>query len=351
VSMKKITGGILFFLILTQAVCVQGMDKPVARIKLIKTEVIYQTSFKTVIQSMEKKMNRDLSTDERKVILDKLIEEKLLVQAAKKENIIITQSAVDAKVKQVKQLLELQEGRRYTDKEFQDRVTREGGTTWEEFLEQIKNSVLQEEYIKAKKGSELSNTKKPSEEEIVSYYEENRTIFVSPEMIKFKQIFILTKGLPKDKKEIYYQRAGEIYKNLIEGKSFDEYSEVYIKGSTNKIGTMVIETWQRDDESRKVTYGKDFFSVVFKMKEGELSDVIESNIGYHIIMVLKKYPFSILALDDKIPPQYTTTVKEKIMTALRQKKELEAYQNAYKELIEDIKGKAEIKIYEENITW
>ena len=32
---------------------------------------------------------------------------------------------------------------------------------------------------------------------------------------------------------------------------------------------MIIETWKRDDESRKVTYGKDFFNTVFKMNENE----------------------------------------------------------------------------------
>lgn len=342
---------LLFIIILLQAVQVQGIDKPVARIKLIKTEVIYQTTFKTIVESMETRMKRELTSDERKVILDKLIEEKLLVQAAKEENVNVTQSAVDAKVKQIKQLLELQEGRKYTDKEFQERVTREGDTTWEEFLQQIKNSVLQEGYIQAKKGAELSDSRKPTDEEVVAYYEENRTIFVAPEMIKFKQIFIVTKGLPKDKKNAYYKRAEEIYSSIIEGKSFDDYSEVYIKGSTSKIGSMVIETWQRDDESRKVTYGKDFFNTLFKLKDGELSNIIESNLGYHIVQVLKKYPFSILGIDDKIPPQYTMTVRDKIMTALKQKKDLEAYQNAYKELIEDIKAKAEIKIYEENLTW
>ncbi|MBN2440752.1 MAG: peptidyl-prolyl cis-trans isomerase [Spirochaetales bacterium] len=350
--MKKITGIILFLLIFLCQVYAEVIDVPVVRVKLTSTELVYQSEFKAIIEGMEAKMKRPLSVEEKKVILDKLIEEKILVQAATSENITVTQSEIDAKIKQIKQLLELQEGRKYTDAEFKVRVLKQSsGTSWDEFLVQIKNSVLQEKYLVQKKGDKFSKVDKPTNTEINDYYKKNRRVFITPEMIKFKQIFILTKGVSSDVKKSYSQRADEIYKDLLQGGSFDNYSEVYVKGSDAKIGSIYIETWQIEEESLKVTYGEDFFDKIFKLDEGAVSNVLESNVGLHIIKIIKKFPFKTLTLDDKIPPQLVTTVREKIEAALKQQKEMAAYQAAYTELLDELKKKADIKIYEENLTW
>jgi foldase protein PrsA len=170
-------------------------------------------------------------------------------------------------------------------------------------------------------------------------------------MIKFKQIFIITKGISSDKKKLYKERAEEIYTDLLKGGVFDSYSEVYIKGVSKEIGSIFIETWQIEEESLKVTYGEDFFDKIFLLEEGSVSNVMESQMGYHIVKIIKKYPFKTLELDDKIPPQLVTTVREKIEAALKQKKEMEVYQEAYNELVSELKNKADIKIYEENLTW
>jgi len=350
--MKKTIGIILFFIIILCQVYSEVIDKPVARIKLTKTEIIYLSEFKDIIDSMEVKMKRPISLKDRKVVLDKLIDEKLLIQAAKSENITVTKSEIDAKIKQIKQLLELQEGRKYTDAEFKERVLKQAsGTTWDEFLEQVENSVIQEKYLMETKGADFQKVAKPSEEQIKDYYKKNRRIFVSPEMIKFKQIFILTKGVSDEKKKLYRQKADEIYNDLLKGGTFDNYSEVYVKGSTSKIGSIYIETWQIEEESLKVTYGENFFDDVFELAEGALSNVLESKVGLHIMKIIKKYPFKTLELDDKIPPQFVTTVREKIEEALKQKTEMEAYQDAYLQLVEELRKKADIKIYEENLTW
>ena len=56
-------------------------------------------------------------------------------------------------------------------------------------------------------------------------------------MIKFKQIFILTRGVSSHMKKVYRSRADEIYKDLLKGGVFDDYSEVYVKESPTKISS------------------------------------------------------------------------------------------------------------------
>ena len=62
-------------------------------------------------------------------------------------------------------------------------------------------------------------------------------------------------------------------------------------------------------------------------------------------------PFRLLALDDPIPPQNTSTVRQEISAQLVLKKQSEIYQKALMEVLADLKKRAEIRIFEENLSW
>jgi peptidyl-prolyl cis-trans isomerase SurA len=351
-GMKKILAGSILMILMLSTLGAQVIDQPVARVKLTKTDIIYQARFIKFVEKYEKQLNKKITIEEKKQVLDKLIEEKLLIQAAQQDKISASQGEIDAKIKQFKQLLEYQEGKTYSDDDFRKYITSQSEITWDEFIETIKNSILQQNYLMAKKGDEIKGkAKAPTEDEIEAYYKDNQKSFIAPEMLKFKQIVVLTKGKDDDTKKKSLERVKEIYKELQKGGAFDNYNEVYVKGITQQMGALYIETWQRDDEQRKTAYGANFFNSIFKLNEGALSDIIESNVGYHIVQVIKKYPFSVLGLEDKIPPQYTQTVREKVKEGLVQKKEYDALQGAYVEMIAELKKKADIKIFEDKLTW
>lgn len=351
-NMKRIISAITIALCISGAVFGDIIDQPVARVKLTKTDIIYQSKFVKFVKKYEKQANKKLTLDERKQLLDKLIEEKLLVQAAIQDKITVPQTELDQKVKQFKQLLEYQEGKAYSDDDFRKYLERQSETTWDEFIDTIKNSILQQNYLMAKKGDEIKvEGKAPTNDEINAFYEENRKSFIAPEMIKFKQIVLLTKGKDADTKKKCEERAKEIHKDILKGGAFDNYNEVFVKGITQQVGALYIETWQRDDEQRKTAYGNPFFNVLFKLNEGQVSDVVESNVGYHIIQVIKKFPFTILSIDDKIPPQYVQTVRDKIKDGIKQKRQYDNMQKAYVQLVGELKKKAEIKIFEDKLSW
>ncbi len=87
------------------------------------------------------------------------------------------------------------------------------------------------------------------------------------------------------------------------------------------------------------------------MKVNESSGVLQSNIGYHIIRITEKIPFRLLGLDDPIPPQNASTVRQEISAQLMLKKQAEIYQQVVEELLAELKKKAEIKKFEDNLTW
>ena len=89
--------------------------------------------------------------------------------------------------------------------------------------------------------------------------------------------------------------------------------------------------------------GENFFNKVFELDAGDVSGVIESLAGYHIVKVSVHNDARILEIDDKTSPTETTTVRDYITSYLYQEKANEVYQEAFIALISDLKSQASIK--------
>lgn len=354
--MKKIFLLTVLLILLPQIVFGQLIDKSVATIKLAKTETITQKQFKRIIQSYEKRMGRTFSVTQRKQLLEQLIDEKLVLQAAEKAGISVSDGEIKQGLQQVKLITaEAQLGTRISDEQYQKMVEAQEsqtGLSWESLMEQVKNQAIIQKYIRQEQSPLGDSLKKPTDEEILDFYEENRASYVSPEMIKIKQVLVITQGISEASARKYKAKIDEIYDKIVnKGSSFDEFNEVYVEGQTEKIGGLSISVWQRDDEQNKTIYGKEFFNKLFKMKEGSLSAVLKSNVGYHIVQNLEKIPFKTLELDDKIPPKNVQTVKEQIAAGLEQRVAGELFQQASAEVVEDLRKTAMIKVYDKNLDW
>jgi len=352
----------LFLIIILSTFCFtyafsQNIDKTVATVKLTKTEAITQKQFQKIVTDYEKKLGRELVIDERKQILNTMIDEKLILQAAIRDNVTVSTAEINQGLQQAKQLIEMQIGKRITDDQFKKLIEAQQsqiGYTWDKLMSEVENSVLVQKYVQQKQGAQLKDVKKPSEDEVASYYEENRSNFVSPEMAKVKQIVVVTQGKSADVVDKYKKKIDEIYDKIVnKGGSMDDYFEVFIEGQPDRIGSLDIGVWLRenDDKKRKELYGTEFFNNVFKMKTGAISQVLRSNIGYHIVYVIEKIPFKTLALNDKIPPNNTDSVKDKIAAALQQNAMMQLSQKLQQDLVNELKKTAAIKITEQYLTW
>jgi parvulin-like peptidyl-prolyl isomerase len=192
----------------------------------------------------------------------------------------------------------------------------------------------------------------PTDAEIDDFYQTNKAAFVAPDMVRFQHIFIDTRNLPsKEEKDKARQRAEDIYRELRNGASFADLVVKYSDDRNSRYKGGDFGYLRRDDQARKQLLGRDFFEAPFKMRVGDVSGVLASNIGFHIIKITEKIPFKLLGLDDPIPPQNTSTVRQQISAQLLQRKQGEYYQQALMELIGELKKKADIKIFEENLNW
>lgn len=343
---------ILFFLLVgTGLGWAQPIDRPAAMVKLYESEAVSQSQLKKMVERMEKSLGRVLTADEKRQVLDQMIDSILIMQAASKEKITATETEVSQVSDQQKTLYEQQLGKTMTAEEFRA-LLEKSGLTWDAFLKEIKQRLIMQKYIKQKKGAQLEAVSPPTDKEITDYYTANQHLFVSPEMVRFKQIFINPNILAtQTERDLAKKKAQTILREIRAGGSFDNYWEIYDDAGRIKIGAMSPAILQRGNQKTQETYGLDFCNAVFSLAPGVVSEVITSKAGLHIILVLEKIPFKVLGLDDLIPPQNAMTVRTYLRTLLSQAKGQEALQKALDEIIKDLRRIAEVKIFEENLTW
>ena len=329
------------------------IDKPVATVKLVRLEAITAKQFRQKVEMLEERSKSTLSLEDRKKLLDLLIGEILIKQAAAQESIAVSQAELAARMEQAKKSggLSLNLNRDLTDAEFKSLV-QQSGISWEEYSDQLQKALLQQKYVMQKKKAVFDTVGQPAEADILDFYESNKTAFVAPDMVRFKHIYIDTRNLAdKQEKDKARERAEEISRELKNGAAFDELVVKYSDDKTSRYKGGDFGYLRRDDQARKQLLGKDFFDAPFRMKVNESSGVLQSNIGYHVIRITEKNPFRLLALEDPIPPQNSSTVRQEIGAQLMLKKQADIYQQVLQDLLAELKKKAEIKKFEDNLTW
>ncbi len=330
----------------------QIIDKPVATVNLQKRVVITQKQLRQQITLLEKELGSTVAPENRKQILDVMINGILVSQAAERDGVKVTDFEVNTLInQQVRAPLEQSVGRKITDAEFQKYVS-EQGLSWDEFYKDIRDGLVSNRYINFKKKAFFDSLQGPTESEIAELYHANSLKFTNPEIAKFSQIFIDTRRLGADDKERLRKEIDALYKNIQNGRQ--NFSDVLVEYSSKpkpNYQADIAAYLARNDAANISLLGTPFFETVFSMKSGEIKGVVESKAGFHIIKMTEVLPKKFLSLDDPILPNQTLTVREYI----RQQKALEiqqqAIQQATAEVVAELRKSAEIKVYEENLKW
>jgi peptidyl-prolyl cis-trans isomerase C len=171
-------------------------------------------------------------------------------------------------------------------------------------LDLITNNFLAFQYLQKEVLSKVT----VSDKEAKAYYDKNVDLFKSPEQVKARHILIqVPKEASEDDKKKLKEKAEELNKQVKAGEDFAKLAEA-----------------NSDDPGTKAKGGDlGFFSkgamvpafeqAAFSLKPGEVSGVVESDFGYHIIKVDEKKEAVVEPYD---------TIKDKVkQQALREKQE------------------------------
>lgn len=346
--MKKIS--LLMLLLVAPGLFAQVIDKTVATVKLSKTEVISAKKFQQKVQTLEAQTRAPLSAEDRRKLLDVMVKEILIVQAAGMDNVTVSQAELDKGVERarVAYSVQLKAPRALTEAEFRSLMER-SNVSWDEFIAEMRKTLLIQKYVTQKKKAFLDGLVPPTDAEIEDAYLSNSSFFAMPDIVRFKHIFIDTRSLPtKEEREKARARADEILRQIRNGVPFDDLLERsddelsrYKGGDAGYL--------RRDDQARREQLGREFFDAIFKLEVNQLSGVLPSNVGYHIIQVTEKQARRVLDLDDRMSADGARTVRDYVRAELLSKKQEDYFKRALEDLAAELRKKASIQIFEENI--
>jgi peptidyl-prolyl cis-trans isomerase SurA len=217
--------------------------------------------------------------DRRKNALRDLIDQSLLVQRAKDLG-----TSVEAGV--IKKLDQIRIQNKLPDMEALEKAVSGQGLNWEDFKNNIRNSLLTQQVI----GSEVGSHITISSEDVKKFYDEHQTEFVRPEQVALREIEVSTEGKKPEEIPDLKKKADTALKRVQDGEDFAEIAKRLSDGSTAKEGGF-LGVYKRGELS-KVLEDK-----VFTMKRNQLTDVMETKQGFLILQVLEHYDEGQQSLD------------------------------------------------------
>jgi peptidyl-prolyl cis-trans isomerase C len=163
---------------------------------------------------------------------------------------------------------------------------------------------------------EILDKTKVNDEEVLEYYEQNKDSFTEKEQVYLYNILLETE-----------EEAQDILEQLKAGGDFSEIAQERSTGPSAAQGGDL-------GYLPKGTIIPEIEEVVFALELEELSEVIKTDFGFHILKITEKKPETVKTLEE---------VKEDIIQTLLPDKQKEAFEN----LLEELKSKSEIEINEE----
>jgi len=351
--MRRILFLAAFTAFVTPTIWAQVLDRPAATVKLTKTQSVTVSQLQKIVGSLEAQYRRTLTKDERKQVLDQLIGTVLIEQAGDRDKIVVSDAEFNERIQEMQKNLGNAAGlgRPFTDQELQQYV-RNNGVTWEDFTRQIKDQLLMFDYVRAKDKGLLDTVKPVTDADVQDFYDSHKKEEFIDDLVVLRHIFIDTRALVSaDDKERARQRAEGILKELKGGASFGDLVMKYSEDVVSKYKDGNIGMFVRSDPQRLQLFGKDFMDDIFKLKKGETSDVIQSNIGFHIVNVVDRIEAHLMTLDDKVPPQFQMTLRDYIKGNLAVQRQNDVLSSALNAIIADLRKQAEIRYFEDNLAW
>jgi parvulin-like peptidyl-prolyl isomerase len=349
--MKKFIIGVCFVFLSAAFLQAQNDLKTVATVTLTKTEPITVKMLKEQVLQIETAMGRALKAEERRDVLNNMINERLALQAAEKEKIVVTDSELNQQLNSLRAQMVQMLGRNPTDAEFNDAIRQQTGMGMAAYREQAKKLLTVQKYLLVKKEDVLRSIKEPTDAEITKEYDLNSSDLIQPETLEFSAIvFPISNDNERNRKREDANKMAREINNSPE--VFDEKLQL---GRAPNAGYNVTQrTVLQKNSAVQQRVGQTFMDEAFGLAQGRISKVLEIQSGdargFYIIKVAHKYPKKFLALED-IHLVYGETVRTVLREAIMQKRQQEVMVQAQQELVDELRKGNPFKIFEENLNY
>jgi len=289
------------------------------KVAVVNGTVINQAEFDSEMNRVLERLQRtgrfpnDLERSQiKKQVLENLIARELLYQESQKKGIKVDQKEIEAQLTALK-------GRFPSEVEFKKALSTmnltEAGLRFQ-FERDLAIRKLLDDQIGGKSTV--------SEKESRAYYDSNLESFKKPEQVRASHILIkVDPGADEAKKAEARTKIESLQAKLKNGEDFGAVAKEYSEGPSGPKGGDL-------GFFGRGQMVKPFEETAFSMKPGQVSGMVETRFGYHLIMVTERTPESTLSYEE---------AKDRLEQYLKQQKvqeEIAAY-------VETLKGKAKIE--------
>jgi len=295
---------------------------------LLKREMI---AYRLLANRQEKNIETE---DEGKIargLLMKAIDDELIYQQGLKQNINIDSATIDRELNHIQS--------QFPDKKLFLAALAAQRLTFDVLKINIKKTLVKEEFVRANIAPKV----RVNDDKVKSFYDKNKDTFIKPETFKISHIYVSIPAPGDGEAESIEDRAKA--KEIIDWvtnearKKINQASLALKKG---KLFTSVAKEFSEDPKTfdkggdlgfmMKNQTLPEISSAMVKLKVREISSVIESSLGFHIIQLTGKKESHVIALDEVKPEILNHLLK------LETEKQLKNY-------LSDLRKKTEIKIF------
>lgn len=234
-----------------------------------------------------------------------LAEKKLLLRKAEEAGITLTQAELDS-------AMNLQYARvggqpRYVE------MLKAAGVTLEHVQQEVRNGLIIQRFLEQVLADELE----VNDAEIEAAYKEDKTATV-------RHILLSTQGKSDAEKAEIRRKMEGILERARAGEDFAALAKEYTDDPGSKENGGLYEDFGR---GRMV---KPFEDAAFSVPVGEISDIVETRFGYHILKIVER--------------KKETRPLDEVRDEIRQTLERKKYRDAYQAYLERLKAEAEFSL-------
>ena len=317
--MRKSILSIIIFLIfgLSEAICgAKIIDKIVA---IVNGEIItlselerYRSKLRDGSEATGNQWEKRAEVFEsRRLILDRLIEEKIVDQQCKKWAIKVSARDIDTAIEDVKRLNAV------TDEQLKMALMADG-VSWEDYRQELRNQIKRAKLASRVVRQEFT----VDDERLKRFYVQHIERFKEPDQIRASHILIM---VPQDADDLLVEalrHKGEmILERLRLGEDFQALARLYSDDASAKNGGDLgfFKSGELLPEFERIT---------FNLQPGQLSGLVRTKIGFHIIKVTEKREGAIIPYEEvmeKVKGRYIEEESQRLYKAWLQKVKAESF--------------------------
>jgi len=267
------------------------------------------------IKAVDRLEKQEQTQDVLRKILDRLIEDKLIDQAAKKLEIKLTAKELENAIEDIKR----RNG--FTTQEEFEKALAQDGLTLESLKKQLEPQVLRMKVV----GMLAKVETKPEEKELRKFYEQNKNRYVLPETYRPAHILfrVSREDSPEEVQKIE-KKCQTVLENIKKGADFREMAGLFSEDASSRDGGDL--GFFKKGELIPILEGE-----ALKLKVGEVSGVVRTDFGFHILKLLDRRGGEWTSFED---------VREKVLTDYNERE----VEKSYQQFMATLKQKAVIEI-------